>query len=563
MKKISRLIIYLTLISCTAYCQKIDSKKLEQTIAKAIDRSYSASVRIWGFDTVSKQQMSGQFSGVVVSKEGHILTAAHVTIPGKTYKVMFPDGRECIAVGLGKIEFTADRTIPDVAMMKIISNGIWPFAQMGKSSTLKEYEPCISIAYPESLYQPKPTVRFGWISQIKTPKGFVQSTCIMEPGDSGGPLFDYLGNVIALHSAIEIPENCNYEVPIDLYIKYWTALNIPKVYTSLPGTSELAKVSLPDINDLSLPGLKNLNNALSGEKLKNACLAIISQINGKDQRVEGTLFSSQGLRLKNDKNQSIIVSKSSLIGNEPFVVSANNRKVRAVVIARDKENDLVLLQPMVEIKGGIKLSKLHNAPLVVGPGIFLVSAQPDTTDIISITGSAIFSLPKISSGGFLGAAIAYKIGPLLITRMQPRSPASDGGLEIGDEVLNINNVQMNKADDYGRVLQNYWPGDTIAMDIKRAGINYKKRVILGVMPQIKIDHPAELFAGGKSIRRDGFEKVFSHDAILTPDRCGGPVFDLYGQFYGINIARHSRASSLVIPVTTIYEFIDNTLKKQI
>lgn len=550
------------IISNVTYAQKLNDKKLEKIIQNAIEKAYPASVRIWGFDTVSKQQMSAQFSGVVVKPDGHILTAAHVDVPGKTYMVTFPDGTVCIAEGLGKIEYTQDHTIPDVAMMKIITKGVWPYAEMGWSSTLKQYEPCISISYPETMNQPKPLVRFGYIANVQNERGFIQSTCIMEPGDSGGPLFDYMGRVIGLHSAITTAENENYEVPVDLYKKYWTALNTAKVYSALPGADSLYNdPSAAGI--ISMPELKNADKDFQkrAAKYKSSCLSIISiNKNGEKQKALGTLFELSGDLLK-WAGHNTIVSKSSIVGNYPLIDVAG-RVVTAKVIARDIKNDLVLLKPAEEIKGGIIFKAGDADSLDIQPGEFLSSPLPDTIAKASIVGNRPFSLPKMYSSGFLGAAIAYAKGPLTLTRIQPGSEASAIGLKIGDEVLSINDAPINKAQDYAMELQKYWPGDTIRLQLRRGGVTFGKTAVLGTMPKPATNHPAEFFAGGKSGRRDGFGQVFSHDATLKPYECGGPVFNLNGQFYGLNIARYSRTSSLTIPSMIIYDFIDEALKKK-
>jgi serine protease Do len=554
--------LVLLVICNNAYAQKLNGKELEQVIKKGIEKAYPASVRIWGFDTVSKQQMSAQFSGVVVRPDGYILTAAHVDVPGKTYMVTFPDGRVCIAAGLGKIEYTQDHTIPDVAMMKIITKGVWPYAEMGWSSNLKQYEPCISIAYPESLNQPKPVVRFGYIANVKTERGFIQSTCIMEPGDSGGPLFDYMGRVIGLHSAITVAEKENYEVPVDLYKKYWTALNIAKVYSALPVDTDSLYNDPSASAIISIPELKNAdaNFQKITSEYKSSCLSIISiNKNGEKQKALGTLFALSGNLLK-QAGHNIIISKSSLIGNYPLVVAGFGRMITVKVIARDIKNDLVLLELATEIKGGIKFKKGDIDSLGIQPGQFLSSPLPDTISKASIVGNKPFSLPKMYSSGFLGAAIAYGTGPLSLTRIQPGSEADVIGLKIGDEVLSINDAPINKAPDYATELQKYWPGDTIKLQLKRAGFIFGKTAVLGTMPKPVNNHPAEFLAGGKSNRRDGFGQVFSHDATLKPYECGGPVFNLYGRFYGINIARYSRTSSLAIPSIIIYNFIEQTLK---
>jgi serine protease Do len=563
MKRILLTVCFLSAVML-AYGQHADSKKLENTIGIAIKKASSASVRICGFDTVSNQQMSAQFSGVVVSKDGDILTAAHVEIPGKTYKVRFPDGREAIAMGLGKIEFAADKTMPDVAMMKIITAGIWPYAAMGSSANLKQHEPSISIAYPESLNQLIPTIRFGRIENIKNSRGFIQSTCKMEPGDSGGPLFDYAGRVIGMHSAIEVAENSNYEIPVDLYRKYWTALHRPEIYTALPQQVDVFKDE-KDSNAGSKLEIDDLSKSLqTGSRFKNTCLTVNSIVDGKSLAIMCTLFSLKGMALKSAGYQSLLVSKSSMTGAEPMIQLGNGKVVAATVLARDKENDLVLLQPAVNIKGGIPVKELAADTLLsLIPGKFLLSPQPDSPAVESALGMGSIALPKNANMAFLGAAIAYGDGPLKITRVMDASPASKCDLQVGDEVLCINQAPMTKAEDYGNQLIKYWPGDTITIRVNHQGNQLDKTVILGDRPKQIANHPVEFFAGGKSSRRDGFKSVFTHDGKLIPAMCGGPVFDIDGHFLGINVARFSRATVLVLPVSVVFEFIKKNLKRPV
>ena len=61
----------------------------------------------------------------------------------------------------------------------------------------------------------------------------------------------------------------------------------------------------------------------------------------------------------------------------------------------------------------------------------------------------------------------------------------------------------------------------------------------------------------KSGRRDGFSTVILHDANLQPDKCGGPIFDLSGNFLGMNIARNSRVRSYALPSSIVEEFVES------
>lgn len=534
MKRYRLLVICMTIISAGAYGQK---KQLEATVHKAIEKARPASVRMWGYDTASKQQMSAQFSAVVVSPQGDILTAAHTSTPGKTYKVMFPDGKEAIALALGKIEMADDPTIPDVSMMKIITPGTWPYAEMGYSSSLKLHQPCISIAYPESLNQPLPGVRFGIITSLGNERGFLQSTCAMEPGDSGGPLFDEQGRVIGIHSAISVAESENYEIPVDLYRKYKTALANAKKYNALPAiTDTVGKDPLA----AQLPAYAPFESTT-----KNACVLITSRVKDKEVKIYGTAFTN-----------AYIVSKSSMVGNEP-IIRDGDKTFKASVVRRDRDKDLVLLQIKEQIKDAITLTKAKPDSISFKQlGQFLVSPRLDTVNSISVVGTLPFSLPKINSTGFLGASIAIKSGPLLLTFVRKNSPAAASDLKVGDEVININGITFNKAEDFGTTLQKYWPGDTITISLKREENVYTKQIVLDEKPMITGTHPAEMFAGGKSTRRDGFARIFAHDAILTPNQCGGPVFDAAGNFMGINIARYSRTSTVAIPSEGVWEFMN-------
>jgi len=541
-----------------AYCQK-NSRELEKTITAAYKKAYPACVKLFAYDTVAMQQAGGQFSGVVVSKDGHILTAAHVAAPGAVYKVTFPDGRTCLATGLGKIEFAEDKTRPDAAMLKIIGAGDWPYAEMANSDDLKVYEPCISLSYPESLYQPKPILRFGYVSAVKNDRGFIKSTCEMEPGDSGGPLFDYMGRVIGIHSAIEIPEADNYDVPVNIYLKYWDALCKPIVYTELPAIVNNVLAYSLQSSIVTIPQLKDSQAFNSVASAYNSnCYVIKSTVNGKQQTVLGALFSLKGSYFK-IKNGSVFVSKSSLIGEHPVIVDKSHNAINAKVIARNKSNDLVLLVPETTIEGGINYMQQSADSLEITAGTFLISAQPDTAGVISISGDVPFKLPKMANAAFLGVGFRSKAAPLKISYIFPNLNKSIYSLTTGDEITGINKDTVNSFDSFFKKVSQYWPGDTVQLTIIHEGQSLKKDIVLDTIPQRHFDHPAEKFAGGKSDRRDGFERVFTHDAIIKPYECGDPVFNMKGKFYGLNIARFSRTSTIALPASIVYNFISTSL----
>jgi serine protease Do len=96
----------------------------------------------------------------------------------------------------------------------------------------------------------------------------------------------------------------------------------------------------------------------------------------------------------------------------------------------------------------------------------------------------------------------------------------------------------------------------INIQIRRDETEFTKEVILGARPMNETGHVADDLKGGKSLRRDGFSLVMSHDADLGAAECGGPVFDISGDFLGLNIARYSRTRCYVLPRTIVKAFVD-------
>ena len=543
--------------------QSFDWKALEKINAKAISRAFNSSVRMWGFDTLKNQRTSSQFSGVVVSEEGHILTVAHATVPGNTYRVFFPNGQEQLAVALGRIGFKDKDNLPDVAMMKIIGKGRWPFVEMGWSGSLKINEPCLSISYPETLDQKQPTVRFGHISTPLDRWGFVVSSCKMEPGDSGGPLFDYMGRVVALHSRIDLSEDINFEVPVDFYRKYWTSLNKVEDYVRLPIQED--RVDKDPLADklTSIPALARLQQQFekSETKTKGSSLMITSQQVGTVQQAVGTLFLLKKSDVKNEtKSGSYLVAKSTLVGSDPTVVMKDGRVLKTNIVTRDKTNDLILLKLETILKSGIPYQSLRDtASITVNEiGKFLLSAHPTQSSRIGILSSTQMSLPRKYSVAFFGANANFINQQIILTSIMPGSPAAEAKLELKDQITGINGIPISQPPQYGAELMKYAPGDTITIEGVRNGIPYVLPVVLRKMP-VRSNHPADRFEGGKSIRLDDFKQVFAHDAAVKANEIGGPVFDAEGKFYGINIARFSRTSSLALPARLIYLFLQNAI----
>lgn len=154
-------------------------------------------------------------SGVIVSKDGIVLTAGHVSgKPGQECSLILPDGKKLKGKSLGRFSEI------DSGMIQITAEGKWNYCEIGKSDDLKVGQWCIAIGHPNGFQKGRtPVVRLGRILSFS--RTSITSDCTLVGGDSGGPLFDMEGKVIGIHSRIGPTITSNVHVPIKTYTDTW------------------------------------------------------------------------------------------------------------------------------------------------------------------------------------------------------------------------------------------------------------------------------------------------------------------------------------------------------
>ena len=186
-------------------------QKLDRQIVDMSKRAQPATVCLVSMDG------RGSGSGVVVSEDGLILTAAHVTssMPNGVI-VIFPDGTRKAGEILGA---DYDR---DASMVQITDEGKYPFVLTGQSNGLQRNQWTVALGHSGG-FDPtrKPPVRLG---RVLANTDFVVTDTAVVGGDSGGPLFDVEGRVIGIHSNIGMTLSENRHVPIQVYLSQWEKL---------------------------------------------------------------------------------------------------------------------------------------------------------------------------------------------------------------------------------------------------------------------------------------------------------------------------------------------------
>ncbi len=534
----------LCLITGFNYCLAQHKQTAKREIPRSIiDRALAASIKMFGIDSVSSQQNSAPFSGVIVRSDGTILTVAHSTKPGNFYRVIFPDGKQGIAKALGRLVVDQQSNLPDIAMMKMQGEGPWPFAEMGWSSSIAEKQPCFGLSYPETLPFNIPFLRTGRILKKMDDYGFIQSSSIMEPGDSGGPLFDALGRVIGLHSRIDAAEGINFEVPVNSYRSYWRSLTHPVAINSYPTATDSIG-SDPLAKKLMVLGRKK---PAQDPKTNVQAIPIHSTLQGDSTYILGTAFN-----LAN--NKQVILSKSSQIGAAPMAKFRNSTYALKILL-RDEENDLIALIsdhkfPAITVSANTGLA-IPDSLL----GIKLWSLLAANKRKRGVLGMPPQTFPRIPIPGTFDAQMQEIAGLPTLTKVDSMGAAGRAGLRIGDQIMALNDQDVASALKINAAMQQFSAGDTLQVRYRRGLTALHTQVILSKSAVQQNPHPANHIPKGKSTRRDNFPRVFLHDSRIHADECGSPIIDSEGNFIGLNIARFSHTACLAIPRDTILDIL--------
>jgi serine protease Do len=145
------------------------------------------------------RQANSLGSGFIISTDGYILTNAHVAQDAEKIIVRLSDQRERPAKVIGVDE------LADVAVLKIDEDENLTAVKIGDSDTLEVGEWVVAIGSPFGL---ELTATQGIVSAVgrNLPSGtyvpFIQSDVAVNPGSSGGPLFNLRGEVVGINSQI-------------------------------------------------------------------------------------------------------------------------------------------------------------------------------------------------------------------------------------------------------------------------------------------------------------------------------------------------------------------------
>jgi len=364
-------------------------------------------------------EQKGVGSGFIMSREGYILTNNHVVEEADQIKVKLSNGKEYEGKVIGRDPKT------DLALVKIEGAPDLQSLSLGNSEDLKVGSWVVAVGSPFGLEQ---TVTAGIVSAKGRVIGsgpydnFIQTDASINPGNSGGPLVNLKGEVVGINTAIiaegqgigfAIPINMAKEIASQLQnqghvTRGWLGVNIQEV------TPELAKSF----------GLKDNKGALVSQVLPNSPAEkagieqgdVILQFDGKD--------------VSDSKELPRIVA-STPVGKSVMVKIARDGKVtdRQVKLGEMEEKAEVAKTPSTHRRLGIAVQNLT---------------------------------PEIAKG--LGLK---KETGVVVTQVEPGSPASDAGIQTGDVIRELNRKPVKDVEDFVQKIEKVKDQDSVLLFVQR------------------------------------------------------------------------------------------------
>ncbi len=375
-------------------------------------------------------------SGIIIHKDGYILTNEHVIRDADEITVRLPDGREFPGV------VTGSDLRSDLAIVKIKGESL-PVAKLGDSDALRVGQWVIAIGNPFGflLDDPQPTLTVGVISALERSlsrtalgrgkffKGLIQTDAAINRGNSGGPLINMRGEVIGINMAILAPGAGGGFVGIGFAIPINTALRM------LPDLKEGRKI----IYGWWGVTLQNLIPDLAemfGFPLRERAVLIAMVLEGSPADKAGLREGDIVLAIDGERIETVN-ELIKVVGLTPV-----GKKVE-VKIFRDQE------EKILTIETGAR-------PCLLGEVIDIQEPEPwRGIKVQELTEELAEELGLPEKKG------------VLISEVERRSPAEEAGLISGDIIQEIDRVEIKSLKDFHEVLKGIEAGEDVLIRTTR------------------------------------------------------------------------------------------------
>lgn len=272
-------------------------------------------------DSESARVASG--SGFIIHEDGYIVTSNHVIDKSKKITVRLPDDKtDFVADVLGQDDKT------DIALLKIQASRKLPAVYIGDSDSLEVGEWVVAIGNQFQLGQ---TVTVGIVSATsrRVPAGsagpydaFIQTDASINPGSSGGPLFNTRGQVVGINTAIFSPGRAQFGgTGFNIGIGFAIPINLAReVLVQLRGEGRVRRgllgvlIQKIDADVASILELAGSDGALVADVLPGTPAALAGLMR-KD-----VITSFNGVAVRDHDDLPLMVARTPIGSTVPVVV---------------------------------------------------------------------------------------------------------------------------------------------------------------------------------------------------------------------------------------------------
>jgi serine protease Do len=361
-------------------------------------------------------------SGVIINKEGYIVTNNHVIENAKEILVTLASEKEYEAEVIGRDKKT------DLALIKIDVKEDLPIAPLGDSDKLEVGEWVIAIGNPFGLAE---TVTAGIVSAKGRVIGagpyddFIQTDASINPGNSGGPLFNLWGEVVGINTAIiATGQGIGFAIPINM------------VKELVPQLKEKGRV----VRGWLGVGIQRVTPQLARSfGLEEAKGALVSQVFRGDPADQAGIKQGDIILEFADKEIKNFGDLSKFTASTPPGTTVK------IKVFRDGEI-LTLEATVAEME---EKTEVAMEPI----------KKPLGVTVQNIT-------PEIARG--LGLE---EVSGVVVTQVTPRSPAAEAGIRRGDVVQEVNRKPVENVEAFSQAIEEAKKEETILFLIRRGENN--------------------------------------------------------------------------------------------
>jgi serine protease Do len=372
-------------------------------------------------DAPRPHKSSSLGSGFVIDASGIVITNNHVVGDANDIMVIFTDGRKLKAEIIGK-----DPKV-DVAVLRVKSDKPLKTVKFGDSDKMRVGEGVMAVGNPFGLGE---TVTAGIVSARNRNidsgpyDNFIQTDASINKGNSGGPLFNMAGEVIGINTAILSPSGgsigIGFATPSDTVVP---------VIAQLQEFHETRRgwlgVRIQNVDDLIAESLG----------LGTARGALVAGVDDRGPAKPAGLMSGDVIVKFDGKDIKESRDLPKLVASMPV----------------GKEVDVVVIRKGQEITKTVKLGRLEDGEKVA-------SAAPaggddeDTAEKKAMSKAFGMQLSGLSDEARKTFKIKDAIKGVVVSGVEPNSPAAEKGLQAGDVIEEVNQQAVTQPGEVSKAI---------------------------------------------------------------------------------------------------------------